>query len=278
VRILIVEDEQHMATGLKFNFEAEGYEVTHVVDGPSALRFFEPPEDDPSPRETAGGGAPASAAHGTMTAPRGPVARESAAFDVVILDLMLPGMSGYETCRRIRVHDPDIPILVLSARSLAEDRAMAFDCGTDQYVTKPFDLRELLSRVRNLMNRRQRRIVIARRAAEWSVEEFRIGEAVLNVRTYELTRGDETTALTSRELELLRYFIDNEGAVLSRSQILRDVWGESPEIATRSIDNFVLRLRKLIEPDPSRPRHILSVRGAGYRFLNEPESTPDSGS
>jgi two-component system OmpR family response regulator len=276
-----------MANGLKFNFEAEGYEVTHVLDGPSALKFFEPIGEPAASADAPGMDTAVSTtqgtAQGTVMAPREPSAPQSALepapFDVVVLDLMFPGMSGYETCRRIRAHDPDIPVLVLSARSLAEDRAMAFDCGSDQYVTKPFDLRELLSRVRNLMNRRQRRAAVraSQRAAESLPEEYRIGEAVVNFRTYELTRDEETTALTSRELELLRYFIDNEGAVLSRSDILRDVWGESPEIATRSIDNFVLRLRKLIEPDPSRPRHILSVRGAGYRFVNGQDPEPESG-
>ena len=238
MKILIVEDEIAMATGLKFNFEQEGYEVTHVADGRSAVELFEG-ED------------------------------QSADFDVIILDLMLPGMSGYEACRRIRAGRPNLPILVLSARSLSEDRSAAFDAGTNQYLTKPFDLRELLSRVRNLVHQRPHRQEPPPETEKEPNEEqiFEFENIRFDLLRFELTVGDAVHELTGREAELLNYFIQHEGLVLSRSRILKDVWGESEELATRTIDNFVLRLRKMLEPTPADPRFILSVRGTGYRFV-----------
>ncbi|WP_166826016.1 response regulator transcription factor [Thalassoroseus pseudoceratinae] len=242
MKILIVEDEIAMATGLKFNFEQEGYEVTHVADGRSAVELFEQEE---SPAD----------------------------FDVIVLDLMLPGMSGYEACRRIRSLQPNLPILVLSARSLSEDRSAAFDAGTNQYLTKPFDLRELLSRVRNLVNQRQHRPEPPTEQPSKNTQDqvFEFGDVRFDLGRFTLAVGDAVYELTGREAELLDYFIRHEGHVLSRSRILKDVWGESEELATRTIDNFVLRLRKMLEPNPADPRYILSVRGTGYRFVK-----PDS--
>ena len=238
MRILIVEDEDAMATGLKFNFEQEGYEVTHVADGRSVVDLFEQQE---LPSD----------------------------FDVIVLDLMLPGMSGYEACRRIRALRPDLPILVLSARSLSEDRSAAFDAGTNQYLTKPFDLRELLSRVRNLVNQRSHHAPSEGPAKGEQVQDqiYEFGNVRFDLGRFELTVGETVHELTGREAELLNYFIEHEGRVLSRSRILKDVWGESEELATRTIDNFVLRLRKMLEPNPAEPCYILSVRGTGYRFV-----------
>ena len=229
--ILIVEDEDALASGLKFNFELEGYRVRMTSDGPAALEAFQ--VSDPPVR-------------------------------VVVLDLMLPGMSGYEICRRIREMDPQVPILVLSARSLSEDRTLAFDAGADQYMTKPFELRELLSRIKNLLN--PRKSGRGGRPPEW----YRFGNVEVDVRRFEVRIQGATHVLTSREMQLLRYFIEHEGDVLSRQAILEDVWGERSDQATRSIDNFVLRLRKLIEANPAEPQHILSVRGTGYRFVSRP--------
>lgn len=237
-RILIVEDEQPLARGLQFNFEQEGYEAVLAGSGPEALLEF---QREPRP-------------------------------DAVVLDLMLPGQSGYETCRLIREIDPHVPVLVLSARTLPEDKAQAFDCGCDQYVTKPFNLPELISRVRNLLARRTTRA--AAQKAEDRVYTF--DDVSVDFDRFELTVRGRTYELTTMEQQLLRYFIRNEGRVLSRSRILQDVWRESSEITTRSIDNFVMRLRKYIEPDPAEPRHILSVRGTGYRFLARPADA-DSG-
>jgi two-component system, OmpR family, alkaline phosphatase synthesis response regulator PhoP len=254
VRLLIVEDEPAMAGILQFNFEQEGYEVAVAGDGFRAIELFEQAHAAPED------GKPAEA------------------FDAVVLDLMLPGMSGYEICRRIRKLDPHVPVLVLSARTLAEDRMLAFDAGTDQYLTKPFELAELLNRVRNVIERH--RTISAQEskppapeiAEKPGPECYLFPRFTLDLKRYELIVGETTYTLTSRELELLKYFIEHEDTVLSRAQILRDVWDEPPNITTRTIDNFVLKLRRYIEPDPANPQHILSLRGAGYRFIGSPSS------
>ena len=240
MQLLIVEDEQALSKGLKFNFEQEGYEVALAEDGHSALEMFKAAPDE---------------------------------FDLVILDLMLPGMSGYETCREIRALASDIPILVLSARTLTEDKTAAFDAGSDQYMTKPFALPELLSRVRNLIERRPRETRVSDVANENATagDIVEIGDVRIDFSTFEAHTTSQTHPLTTMEQQLLRYFIDNAGAVLSRARIMTDVWGEEADITTRSIDNFVLRLRKIIEPNPAEPRYFLSVRGTGYRFVSDPE-------
>lgn len=236
MKILVVEDEPAMAAGLKFNFEQEGYEVLVAGDGPTGLKLFQ----DARP----------------------PV-------DLVMLDLMLPGMSGYETCTAIRNLDKLVPVLVLSAKTLSEDKMHAFDCGTDQYITKPFALPELLNRVKNLMER-HRTIQAAARGADdvqTATDEVTFGNVRINFRTYEVRVGERTHNLTTLEMQLLRYFVEHAGEVLPRHKILEEVWDDTTEVTTRTIDNFVLRLRKVIEPDPARPRYILSVRGTGYRFV-----------
>jgi len=233
-RILIVEDEEAIANGIRFNFEAEGYQPIMMGDGPSALAYLD-------------------------EHPQG--------IDLVVLDLMLPGMSGYEICRAIRDRDVRLPILVLSARTLSEDKSHAFDCGTDQYMTKPFALPELLSRVRNLLRRNHQLEQVYESSQR---DDYTFGDIHVNFRTFEITRGTERNSLTTMELQLLRYFVDHEGDVLSRSRILSDVWDQGAEVTSRTIDNFVMRLRKYIEEDPGTPRHLLSVRGTGYRFVAEP--------
>jgi two-component system OmpR family response regulator len=183
---------------------------------------------------------------------------------------MLPSMSGYETCRQIRSFNNDIPVLVLSARSLSEDRTMAFDCGTNQYLTKPFALPELLSRVRNLTSRPRSNSTVA--AAEPKLaRNFEFENVHVDFDKFEIRVGDRTHNLTTIELELMRLFIQNEGRVLSRGEILEKVWGYDSDVSTRTIDNFVLRLRKIIEVNPSEPKHIVSVRGTGYRFIARPD-------
>ena len=237
MRILIVEDETALAEGLAFNFQQEGFQVDLAGDGTTALDHLK--HSDP-------------------------------AVDIVILDLMLPGMSGFEICRTVREKDGNLPIIVLSARTLSEDKAQAFDAGADQYMTKPFALPELLSRVRNLLDRRQRHNDLAHD------ERYKFANVSVDFLTCQVNVADQTHDLTKTEMELLRYFIDNEGTVLTRHQILRDVWGEPGAITTRSTDNFVMRLRRMIEPDPSQPRHILSVRGTGYRFVATPSPDDDT--
>jgi DNA-binding response OmpR family regulator len=237
VNILVVEDEENIAKILRFNFEQEGYRVSVAGDGRTALNLH----DSASPR-----------------------------FDLIVLDLMLPEMSGYETCRELRRVDVDVPVLALTARTLAEDKAQAFDCGVDQYITKPFALPELLSRVRNLLERRRRTLDrgVTTRAVQ-DVERF--GSVAVDFGRFELRNGDEVHSLTTREQELLRYFLKYDGVVLSRSRLQSDVWRDSAEITSRSIDNFVMRLRRMIEVDPAHPRHLVSVRGTGYRFFHDPD-------
>lgn len=241
MRILIVEDEVALAAGLKFNFEEEGYDVVVVGDGPSALEAFNSQKQE-SP------------------------------FDLVILDLMLPGMSGYETCREIRKIDTEVSVLVLSARTLSEDKAQAFDCGSDQYMTKPFALPELLSRVRNLLERRRlpRATGEGDEATAKPTEPVEFGNVRVDYSTFEVHVGDAVHSLTTMEMDLLRYFIEHEGVVLSRSQILEDVWDVRSQVTTRTIDNFVMRLRKILDTDSNLPSHIVSIRGTGYRFFRDP--------
>lgn len=242
MRILVVEDEEAIAKGLRFNFEREGYQVDTVGNGRSALELYESAQPP---------------------------------IDLIVLDLMLPEMSGYETCRALRRLDTEIPVLALTARTLSEDKAQAFDCGVDQYLTKPFSLPELLSRVRNLLDRRRRTLErsVSVRARE---DVVHFGEVTVDFGRFELRRGNETYALTTREQELLRYFLEHDGAVLSRARLQGDVWKDSPDMSSRSIDNFVMRLRRMIEADSSTPRHLLSIRGTGYRFVREPHAVDDS--
>lgn len=228
--ILVVEDEQHLAIGIKYNFQAEGYRVTTVGDGPSALKLF-----NEQPQE----------------------------FDLVILDLMLPGMSGYAVCEALREAGHDVPILMLSARTLSEDRIRGFDAGTDQYMEKPFDLDELLNRVHHMLQRRSRQAG----GGNNTPTTFEFGRARVNFQTFEASVAGQPLRLTNLEMKLLRYFVANEGKVVDRGELLEHVWGHTSMPTTRTVDNFILRLRKYFEEDPAQPRHFLSVRGAGYRFV-----------
>jgi len=235
--ILLVEDEEHLATGIRFNLVAEGYRVAIVGDGPAALEVI---REDPD------------------------------RFDLVVLDLMLPGMSGYAVCEALRSEDNDIPVLILSARTLAEDRARGFEVGADQYMTKPFDLDEFLSRVKGLL------ALYALRAERRSIREpavgvLEFGEARVDFETHEVTVSGESVHLTPLELRLLRYFAGNARRVIPRSELLEEVWDAPGTLRTRAPDQFIRRLRKIFEPDPASPRHFITVRDAGYRFLPEGE-------
>ncbi len=242
-RILIVEDETHLANGLKYNLEAEGYRVTVVSDGPTALRLIE---------------------------------ADHFAFDLILLDLMLPGMSGYAVSQRIREAEILVPILILSARSLSEDRARGFDVGANQYLTKPFDLDELLARVKNLLRLYPKQSKQLASVLSNKVNEIQFGRCHINFDTYSVSVEDRELKLTHKELQLLRYFVENSGRVISRQELLAEVWGMSPELQTRSVDQFVMRLRKAFEIDPAHPRHFLTIRDAGYRFVIESTNGDDS--
>ena len=238
-QILVVEDESHLAVGIKYNLEAEGYEVKTVGDGPTALKSLED---------------------------------EDYQADLVILDIMLPGMSGYAVCETLRDAGNDVPVLLLSARTLAEDRTRGFDAGANQYLTKPFDLDELLSRVNNLL---KTQLQNGGKSSASSVVEYSFGQASINFETYEVTIADQPVRLTKQEMKLLRYFIDNESRVIPRSELLEKIWGMPGYVNTRAPDQFIRRLRKIFEPDPAKPVHFLTIRDTGYRFVAKPEATPD---
>ena len=237
MRSLVVEDEDAIARGLRFNFEREGHQVDIAGNGPTALEIYESAQPP---------------------------------IDLVVLDLMLPQMSGYEICRSLRRLDLDIPIMALTARTLSEDKVQAFDVGVDQYMTKPFSLPELLSRVNNLLNKRRR--TLERRAVRPTEDIVRFSDVTVDFGRFELRHNSEVHSLTTREQELLRYFLEHDGVVLSRARLQSDVWKDSADISSRSIDNFVMRLRRMIEQDPTTPKHLLSIRGTGYRFVRETTS------
>jgi len=234
--ILVVEDEEHLAIIIKYNLEAEGYDVSTAGDGRAAMEKI---KQDPE------------------------------GVDLVILDLMLPGMSGYAVCEALRGQGNQVPVLMLSARTLVEDRIRGYDMGADQYLQKPFDLEELLSMTRNLLARRPRTAPLTAAHVD---SVYRFGRAVVNFDTFNVTVAGEPVRLTHTEMKLLRYFAENVGLVVTRAQLLENVWGMSHSPTTRTVDNFIVNLRKYFEVDPAEPRHFLSVRGAGYRFVAEAEA------
>lgn len=237
--ILVVEDEPHLAVGIQFNLEAEGYQVISVGDGPKALQAIEA-----NPQT-----------------------------DLVILDLMLPGMSGYAVCEAIRAAGNDVPILILSARTLSEDRTRGFDVGANQYLSKPFELDELISRVRNLLTHYKRGVSPTSRSPSAPPgDRYIFGDATINFTTFEVQVAGQPVQMTSLEMKLLRYFIEHEGRVIPRGELLEKVWNLPSTIDTRAPDQFLRRLRKIFEPVPAEPRFFLTLRDSGYRFVNNEQS------
>jgi DNA-binding response OmpR family regulator len=241
-RILIVEDEAHLAQGLRFNFEAEGHSVQTTARGEDALhRLLEKKEE----------------------------------FDVVVLDVMLPGKDGFTVARELREAKNYIPLLMLTARGRPEDVLKGFEAGADDYLPKPFNLAILIARVESLL-RRKDWSRIHRPAANRAQEEsdspdiFRFDNKSVDFRNLQLQAGGKTVQLTVMEADLLRYLIKNAGHAVSRKAILQDVWNLHEETDTRAIDSFIVRLRKYIEPKPSKPRHLLTIRGLGYQFVPHP--------
>lgn len=228
--ILVVDDEKHLVVGIKFNLEAEGFSVSTASNGPEALRLIE---------------------------------AEGRGIDLVVLDIMLPGMSGYEVCDQIRASGKQMPVLMLSARTLSEDRTRGFDVGASQYLVKPFELDELLSRIKNLLAQHRQQPAVTKS----QILEYEFGDAKINFRTHEAHVDGKPVRLTQLQLKLLRYFFSHEGEVIPRSEVLEQVWELPGHVNTRAPDQVLRQLRKTFEPDPANPVHFLTIRDAGYRFI-----------
>jgi DNA-binding response OmpR family regulator len=243
-RVLIVEDEAHLASGLQFNLEAEGHSVRVAVDGEAALDLLLKKKEE---------------------------------FDAVVLDVMLPGKDGFTVASELRAAKNYIPVLMLTARGRPEDVLKGFASGADDYLPKPFELAILLARLQGLLRRsgwmragREAASAGMSGSAPGSDEVVTFSGRTIDFSTLELRVNGNTIHLTLMEAELLRHLIRNSGKAVSRKSILEQVWGLKEDTDTRAIDNFVVRLRRYIEDDPSRPRHVLTVRGVGYRFVPEP--------
>ncbi|HUK32195.1 MAG TPA: response regulator transcription factor [Candidatus Acidoferrum sp.] len=243
-RILVVEDESHLAEGLRFNLEQEGYSVQVVGNGEDALDRLQKNKNE---------------------------------FDALVLDVMLPGKDGFTVARALRETKNYIPLLMLTARSRPEDVLQGFEAGADDYLPKPFNLAILIARVGSLLRRktweRGAPASAANPAARVpdSPDTFRFGDKVVDFQNLVLKTGDETVQLTLMESELLRYLVQNAGHPVSRKAILENVWGLQEDTDTRAIDNFIVRLRKYIEKEPSDPKHLLTVRGLGYKLVPFPD-------
>jgi DNA-binding response OmpR family regulator len=223
-RILVVEDDPAILRGLSDSLRRESYEVLTAADGESARRLIE--ERNP---------------------------------DLVILDLMLPKLSGYEICRKMRSEGNSTPILMLTARGEEGDRVLGLDLGADDYVSKPFSLRELLARVRALLRRSQ--------PARALLDELHVGDVTVDFRSYEARKGGLPLEMTRREFQLLRALASRPGEVITRSELLDQVWGLEAYPTTRTVDNHVAGLRAKLEQDPAQPAHLVTVRGVGYKWV-----------
>lgn len=225
-KVLVVEDNANLAFGLTRSLESEGYEVETVEDGSKGL-------------EAARNGSP----------------------DLVVLDLMLPGVDGYTILKKLRAEGKDMPVLILTARGEEADKVFGFRLGADDYVTKPFSLSELLARVQAILRRAK---AGDKQGADAAVEEF--GEVSINTLARSVRKGNTEVALTPKEFDLLLALVRRRGAVASRLELLKEVWGHQAEVMTRTVDIHIAELRRKLEHDPSTPKHILTVWKAGYRL------------
>ena len=229
--ILLVEDEIHIAQGLIFNLELEGFLVTHAETGAAAKESF-----------------------------------RSRSYDLVILDLMLPDCHGIDLCRLMRQAEPQLPILILTALGEEQDRVNGLKEGADDYLTKPFNLEEFLLRVHGMLRR-----------SAWyqhtynKEETYLFGSNRTDLKNLEATTANGKIRLTELESRMLETFFANESETLTRAELLKSIWGMVEDTETRTLDNFIVRLRKYFEDDPANPKHFLTVRGRGYRFVREPE-------
>ncbi len=223
-RILIVEDEPNMVAGLRDNFEYEGYEVLTAGDGVEGL-------------ERALNGSP----------------------DLVVLDVMMPRMSGLDVCKQLKAKRPSIPIIMLTARGQEVDKVVGLELGADDYVTKPFSIRELLARVKAVLRRA--------RPLPKEQERYSFGEVEVDLKSCQVTRKGAPVEVSSKEFELLKFFLCHSGETLSRDKLLEEVWGYDRFPTTRTVDAHIVRLRQKLEPKPEEPRFILTVHGTGYKFV-----------
>lgn len=236
MKILVVEDEQHLADGLKFNLEAENYEVELAADGRIALEIL-------------------------LT--------ENKIFDAIILDVMLPEVDGFAVAKNLRQAENFTPILMLTARSRPEDVLQGFEAGADDYLPKPFELKIFLARLNGLLRRREWFKKETKMPIEGEI--FAVNNRLIDFANLELRSETETIHLTLMEAKLLKYLIENAGSAISRKTILEEVWDLNEETDTRAIDNFIVRLRRYLEDTPENPKILQTVRGIGYRFVNESE-------
>jgi DNA-binding response OmpR family regulator len=269
-RVLIVEDEAHLAQGLRFNLEAEGHNVEVAGDGESAIKLLLGAKE--SGEKKAGG------QEGSQ--------REE--FDAVVLDVMLPGKDGFAVATELRAAKNFVPVLMLTARGRPEDVLKGFASGADDYLPKPFELPILIARLQGLLRRREwtrvnqdrSEVASSKRqsgpdniasSATVEYDVFSFDGRTIDFGKLELRVNRNTIQLTLMEAELLRHLVRKSDLVVSRKAILEDVWGLHEDTDTRAIDNFIVRLRRYIEDNPSKPKHLLTVRGVGYRFVPEPE-------
>jgi DNA-binding response OmpR family regulator len=234
-RVLLVEDEEHLAAGIRFNLELDGYEVETIDDGLRALDRLLPGPDGAPPQ---------------------------AAIDLVVLDVMLPGLDGFQIAERIREAGNFTPVLMLTAKGLPEDVVEGLQAGADDYLPKPFDLPVLLARVKGLIRRRDW-------ARSGGAEPVKVGPAMVDFANLELRKGSELIRLTLLEAMLLKLLVERRGQVVTKAEILEKVWNLNPDTETRAVDNFVMRLRRHLEEDARNPRLLETVRGVGYRLVDE---------
>ncbi len=237
-KILIVEDEQHLADGLKFNLEAEGFEVEIAPDGKQALQIL---------------------------------LDENNSFDAIVLDVMLPEVSGFTVAKTLREAEDFTPILMLTARNRPEDILQGFEAGTDDYLPKPFELSIFMARLNGLLRRREWFKKENDSALDSPIlnEKFVINNKIIDFRNLEISTETETINLTLMEAKLLRHLIEHAGNAVSRKTILDEVWDLHEDTDTRAIDNFIVRLRRYLEDEPNNPQILQTVRGIGYRFIIE---------
>jgi DNA-binding response OmpR family regulator len=228
-KILLVEDEETLAVGLEYNLTEEGYAVKWAKNGREALEFF-----------------------------------KSENFDLIILDIMLPFVNGFEVAEGVRKADPQMPILMLTAKTESADKVKGLEIGADDYLTKPFHLQELLLRVEGMLKRKSWYKNVSEKQPVYS-----FGKNEINFENLNCKIANEEIRLTPREAMVIRYLIEHKGEIVTRKELLENVWQLNPELETRTVDIFISRLRKYFESDPANPVYIKSIRGAGYLFTEE---------